>query len=454
MKHKKKTTSELGRSLQRTRDPKSKRNERRLQQKEETSQVGNSTISITEPSDLEELLLEAELANRNFEADRHKRVIFDADKELQVASKSVLNNDEEALQIPRRPKWSKSITASQLESLENEAFLEWRRKLAKVEESSHCVLTPFEKNLQIWRQLWRVVEKSDLILQILDARNPLLYYSKDLERYVREVSKQKQTAVVLNKADLLPFHKRREWSEYFSQANISFVFFSAKGPSANKEIEESDVIQDHSGILDLQSKWNNSSLNILSVKELIEFFQSFRVNGNDGKQCLTDDGHPSKAWVIGLVGYPNVGKSSTINALLNAKRTAVSSTPGKTKHFQTLFLDKDLLLCDCPGLVFPNFASSKEELICNGILSIDQLRDPIPPLQYLCKRISKREFEQAYKVQLHSDDAEAREVLEAYAMARGFMTKHGNPDIQRSARLILKDYVNARLVFCESPPFN
>lgn len=52
---------------------------------------------------------------------------------------------------------------------------------------------------------------------------------------------------------------------------------------------------------------------------------------------------------VGLVGYPNVGKSSTINALFGSKKTAVAPTPGKTKHFQTLFISNTLCLCDCPG---------------------------------------------------------------------------------------------------------
>jgi GTPase SAR1 family protein len=55
--------------------------------------------------------------------------------------------------------------------------------------------------------------------------------------------------------------------------------------------------------------------------------------------------------MVGLVGYPNVGKSSTINAIFGAKKTAVAPTPGKTKHFQTLNVSPTLCLCDCPGAV-------------------------------------------------------------------------------------------------------
>ena len=71
---------------------------------------------------------------------------------------------------------------------------------------------------------------------------------------------------------------------------------------------------------------------------------------------------------MGLTGYPNVGKSSTINALFGSKKTAVAATPGKTKHFQTLFVSETLMLCDCPGLVLPKYASSKAEMVAAGAL--------------------------------------------------------------------------------------
>lgn len=71
---------------------------------------------------------------------------------------------------------------------------------------------------------------------------------------------------------------------------------------------------------------------------------------------------------VGLTGYPNVGKSSTINALFGSKKTAVAPTPGKTKHFQTLNITDNLTLCDCPGLVLPRYAQSKSEMVAAGVL--------------------------------------------------------------------------------------
>jgi ribosome biogenesis GTPase A len=70
----------------------------------------------------------------------------------------------------------------------------------------------------------------------------------------------------------------------------------------------------------------------------------------------------AKHVVVGFVGYPNVGKSSTINVLVGEKRTGVTHTPGKTEHFQTLIISEELTLCDCPGIILPCFSTSRHEL--------------------------------------------------------------------------------------------
>lgn len=103
---------------------------------------------------------------------------------------------------------------------------------------------------------------------------------------------------------------------------------------------------------------------------------------------------------MGLVGYPNVGKSSTINSLLGEKKVSVSSTPGKTKHFQTINLSDAIMLCDCPGLVFPQFATTKADLVCDGVLPIDQLREHTGPTALVVKRIPKEVLEATYGLQI------------------------------------------------------
>lgn len=69
------------------------------------------------------------------------------------------------LTIPRRPAWTRDMTGHEVHQLENGAFLEWRRDIASIEQNNvNLAITPFEKNVDIWRQLWRVIEKSDLLL--------------------------------------------------------------------------------------------------------------------------------------------------------------------------------------------------------------------------------------------------------------------------------------------------
>jgi large subunit GTPase 1 len=69
-------------------------------------------------------------------------------------------------------------------------------------------VTPFEKNLEVWRQLWRVIERSDIVVQIVDARNPLFYRSVDLELYVKEIDSAKDSMLIVNKADFLTSEQR------------------------------------------------------------------------------------------------------------------------------------------------------------------------------------------------------------------------------------------------------
>lgn len=119
--------------------------------------------------------------------------------------------------MPRRPKWDESTSAALLQQLENTAFLNWRRELAKIEENyQNLHITPYEKNPEIWRQLWRVVEKSDIVVQIVDGRDPLFFRCEDVETYVKEIDKNKENVLLINKADLLSENIRYVYIFYYS----------------------------------------------------------------------------------------------------------------------------------------------------------------------------------------------------------------------------------------------
>lgn len=111
-------------------------------------------------------------------------------------------------------------------------------------------ITPFEKNVDIWRQLWRVIEKSDLLLQIVDARNPYFFYSADLEKYINEVAEKtnntsKQFILLVNKADYLSQELIEHWNKYFTEKGIKHIFFSALDEQSKIDSGELEEISDY-----------------------------------------------------------------------------------------------------------------------------------------------------------------------------------------------------------------
>ncbi|ODA84086.1 hypothetical protein RJ55_02604 [Drechmeria coniospora] len=441
--------------------------------------------SVTEQGALDEFLATAELAGTDFTAEKMNNVkiihtdhknpyLLSAHEEQAVLGKHKMHRNR--LTVPRRPKWDASTTPQELDRKEREAFLIWRRGLAELQENNDLLMTPFERNIEVWRQLWRVIERSDLVVQIVDARNPLLFRSEDLEVYVKAVDSRKENLLLINKADMMTLRQRQAWAKYLTEAGIAYRFFSAQlakelndardqddesneapqvapptkksGKQPRQEEDSSDEDESEDGG-DVEAD-DGYDVQILTVEELEDiFFQHVPEDAADHKLQ------------VGLVGYPNVGKSSTINALIGAKKVSVSSTPGKTKHFQTIHLSDKVILCDCPGLVFPNFAFTKADLVCNGVLPIDQMREYTGPVGLITERIPQRFLEAVYGIHIKMRPLEeggtgipsAAELLRAYAMARGFHTSGlGQPDESRAARYVLKDYVNGKLLFVRPPP--
>ncbi|THH02560.1 hypothetical protein EW026_g278 [Hermanssonia centrifuga] len=344
-------------------------------------------------------------------------------------------------------------------------------------------------------------ERSHLVVQIVDARNPLRFRCEDLESYVQDVEGaegeqgtgkgKRRSLLLINKADLLTAKQRRGWADYFDSVGVQYAFFSAANAAALQqarrdaeaaeeaeqeildraaELEEdnlheaasSESSSDDEGstseeedssdesehfMLPLSSEDDSEDARdprakVLSVLELEDLF--VRV-APDLSNFTESAGQQATKLVIGLVGYPNVGKSSTINSLIGEKKVSVSSTPGKTKHFQTIQLSPTMVLCDCPGLVFPQFATTRADLVCDGVLPIDQLREHTGPTALVVKRIPKEVLEATYGLSIRNKAADE--------VARGFTRAgQGNPDEARAARFILKDYVNAKLLYCNPPP--
>lgn len=103
-------------------------------------------------------------------------------------------------------------------------------------------LPPFERNIEFWRQLWKIIELSDVIIQVVDARDPLYYSSSDLANYVKEIDPKKESVLLLNKADLLTTEQRQSWSKYFMDSDMKALFFSATIEEYDDEGQQGDEV--------------------------------------------------------------------------------------------------------------------------------------------------------------------------------------------------------------------
>lgn len=233
---------------------------------------------------------------------------------------------QEQLSIPRKPQWTFSMSAEEVDRNEKRSFMEWRHHIAEFENrcTHHQRITPFEKNLEVWRQLWRVCERSNIVIQVVDARNPLLFYTSDLYKYLSSMTPPRQMVLLVNKSDLLTSKQRLAWKEYFNSNNVKHVFYSAfyeqwkldhaetehEDDTSSEILDEECVVkyflsneQQHSPFLDGQ---------VLTRKILLQIFDIL------SKGFVRD---PAKPFCIGMVGYPNVGKSSCINTLLGVTKS-------------------------------------------------------------------------------------------------------------------------------------
>ena len=438
---------------------------------------GQAQRSVLEQSSLDDFIAKAELARADFQSTRGvtvectTEVIYKAGmdpaetREKEIAARKVV------VPIPWRPSWQEAANGDELAHAEGQAFLSWRRGLAKMEEEDGMILTPYERNLEFWRQLWRCVERSDVLVQILDARDPEFYRCKDLERYIEQFP-DKRHVLLLNKADFLTSYQRETWAKYLSDLGAEGIFFSAlrelhrqqRAPVESESDEEDEDDEDAvDAVPNVPSEPSEpskrlpphgsleDSSDVIDCSKLIDELQSRMPVGRRG--------------VVGFVGYPNVGKSSVINALFGVKKVSMSRTPGKTKHLQTLELaDSNITLCDCPGLVFPSIVATRSHLVINGTVPLDELKDFVDPIRLIVAKIGPEPILKKYGVSAaevkdgairrgvgEASDEMAHQVLCGLATHRQHFLRVGVPDETWAARRILKDYCTGQLLHCELP---
>ena len=100
---------------------------------------------------------------------------------------------------------------------------------------------------------------------------------------------------------------------------------------------------------------------------------------------------------VGVIGFPNVGKSSLINSLKRSKAAATGNMPGVTKQMQEIQLDKNIVLLDSPGVVLTTSEQS-DSLILRSAVRVEDLDDPIRPVEALLNRIEHDQLLKFYRI--------------------------------------------------------
>lgn len=342
--------------------------------------------------------------------------------------------------ILQKPKWSRDMTPEELNEVDDRAFHEWVKYLEQETNNreDNAQLNLYERNLEVWRQLWRVVERSSVLVHLADARCPLLHISDQLVTHIQTQFSWKRVVLVLTKTDLVAIDRVEKWSSYLQKRygdEITVLAYS------RDNVNESNAILMQT-IGHLSATLDHNSRDKDHIESQID--------------TLT----------IGFVGEPNVGKSSLLNSLFGRKLVSVSATPGHTKHMQTHYFEhvemleqrdstfSRVLVCDCPGVVFPRFNVPVLLQILFGSFPIAQTREPFSAVRFIAENCVPH-LHEVYKLKPVEEDDDKwcpYTLCESYAHLRGFRVKGGKFDVHRAANTILRDTLNGKKVVLSFPP--
>ncbi|XP_030826476.1 guanine nucleotide-binding protein-like 1 [Camarhynchus parvulus] len=416
---------------------------------------------------------------------------------LELLPESALELDPDSvygpgLDFPRRPPWSFGMSPEELRAREEAAFGDFLRALGDSPGDSpgdsrgdSRGLAPFEHNLETWRQLWRVLEMSDIVLVIADARHPALGVPPSLCAHVTQ-RLAKGLILILNKVDLAPPSVAVAWSHLlrarYGPGRV-VPFSTCPGPPPGPGLQKRQKKRGGRWgravgprlLLEACEEIVGGAVDLSSWRARLERAEQRPEDDEDdedeeeeeplgGDEEEEEEGAgpgdvaPPRQWeryrhgvlTLGCVGLPNAGKSSVLNAVLGRSAVGVSRAPGRTRYFQTHFLTAQVRLCDCPGLVFPSRAPPELQVLA-GVYPIAQLQDPYSAVGFLGSRLALPPL-----LQLRPPNGPgwtAWELCEAWAEQRGYKTaRAARNDVARAANGLLRMAAEGRIRLCLRPP--
>ncbi|KAH0556103.1 hypothetical protein GP486_005963 [Trichoglossum hirsutum] len=337
-------------------------------------------------------------------------------------------------------------SADEMEEDGDEDEDEWGGFDSDVHETpeSHAGVARKDPSRKTFDKIFKqVLESADVILYVLDARDPEGTRSKEVERTVMASDGgEKRLILVLNKIDLVPPTVLKGWLVHLRRY-FPTIPLRASGPAPNAHT------------------FNHRQLTVQNTSAtLLKALKSY-AHSKKLKRAVS----------VGVIGYPNVGKSSVINILtsrLGGSATAcpVGAEAGVTTSLREVKLDSKLKLLDSPGIVFPSADSpaasrtnEQSRLILLNAVPPKQIEDPIPAVSLLLKRLSVSEelFSKLLEVYglpplLSSNGDPTTDFLIQVARKRGRLSKGGVPNIGSAATTVITDWRDGRIQGWISPP--
>lgn len=259
---------------------------------------------------------------------------------------------------------------------------------------------------RIWNELYKVIDSSDVVVQVLDVRDPMGTRSTHVETYLKKEKPHKHLVFLLNKCDLVPTWVTKRWIALLSEEYPTMSFKASMKTPFGKGA-------------------------------LINLLRQFSQLHSDKKQIS-----------VGFIGYPNVGKSSIINTLRAKKVCNVAPIAGETKVWQYITLMKRIYLIDCPGVVYPS-GDTETDIVLKGVVRVENISDPEDHIEHVLKRVKKEYLIKVYKV---NEWADHLDFLTKIAHSTGKLLKGGEPDINTVAKMVLNDWQRGKLPYFICPP--
>ena len=331
---------------------------------------------------------------RSHLVDSHKS-IFGKKKTRKRVNLSVGNLDELAI---------KATTDQTKYDPENDRDL--KNAKVDVEGTTDVTIDPLMRagrSKRIWGELYKVIDSSDVILNVLDARDPMGTRCKHIEQFMKHEKPHKHLVFVLNKCDLVPTWVTKKWVALLSKDRPTLAF--------------------HAG--QFEKPFGKGAL--------ISLLRQFGKLHADKKNIS-----------IGLVGYPNVGKSSVINALKAKKVCKTAPIPGETKVWQYITLMKSIFLVDCPGVVYNNTSDTETDTVLKGVIRTQNLHNPEEFVPEVLKRVKDEHLKRHYQLAQWKD---TEDFLEQLARKSGRLLKGGDPDMPTISKMVLDDWQRGRLPY-------